>query len=179
VHNHDPASILDADAIDAVHRIITDQSRITKTWINNIAERGLSAEKYVELVGVTVCVFSIDEFMRALGLPLEHLPTAVAGEPSHYRPEGLESETASVPMIAANQIGEKEADLWPKGRSANVARALSLVPDAVREWYALGDVQYLPMHLVVNFGAPTGRILNRMQMEIVAGRVSSHNECFY
>jgi len=178
-HSSADDSVLDSDAIDAVHRIITDQTRITKTWIDNIAKRGLSAEKYVELVGITVCVFSIDEFNRALGLTPEPLPEPIPGQPSNYRPDGLETKTAHVPMIAANEIGENEADLWPKNRSANVARALSLVPNAVREWYGIGDAQYLPMELIVNFGAPTGRLLNRMQIEIVAGRVSSHNECFY
>lgn len=178
-HSSVAGTVLDSDAVDAVHRIITDQTRITKTWIDQIAERGLSAEKYVELVGVTVCVFSIDEFNRALGIPLEPLPAPIDGEPSNYRPGGLETETARVPLIACSELGENEADLWPKGHSANVVRALSLVPNAVREWLDLGSAQYLPMKKVANFGAATGRLLNRMQIEIVAGRVSSHNECFY
>jgi hypothetical protein len=75
-------------------------------------------------------------------------------------------------------IGQ-ESDLWPDGRSANVLRALSLVPDAVRDWLAVSDAQYLPTKLIMSAGSETGRSINRMQVEIVAGRVSSHNECFY
>jgi hypothetical protein len=58
-------------------------------------------------------------------------------------------------------------------------RALSQVPNAVREWSRLSDAMYLPLHKVVDPSSETERILNRLQIEIVAGRVSSHNECFY
>ena len=41
-------------AVDAVHRIITDQGRITQAWIDSNAEAGLSEEQYVELLGISV-----------------------------------------------------------------------------------------------------------------------------
>jgi hypothetical protein len=172
-------SPLDASTVDAVHRVVTDQTRITQDYLQQNATSGLSEGKYVELVGVVVCLFGIDEFCRALGLPLEPLPAPVAGEPTAYRPDGLESETAMVAMIGAGQRGPGESDLWPEGRHANVIRALSQVPDAVREWQALSDAQYLPALKIGDPASDTERVLNRMQMEIVAGRVSSHNECFY
>ena len=83
-----------------------------------------------------------------------------------------------VSLIAGDQLGPNEEDLWPPP-GANVIRAFSQVPDAVREWVAISDVQYLPLQKVRDPGSDTDRILNRMQIEIVAGRVSSHNECFY
>jgi hypothetical protein len=170
---------LDARTIDAVHRVITDQTRITKAFIQGNAANGLSEGQYVELVGVVVCAFGIDEFCRALGLPLEPLPAPVEGEPSEYVPDGLESETAMVSMIGIGQGGPDENDLWPDGHTANVIRALSQVPNSVREWLALSDVQYLPTVKIRDPASDTDRVLNRMQIEIVAGRVSSHNECFY
>ena len=172
-------SPLDASAVDAVHRVVTDQTRITKDYIQKNAASGLSEGKYVELVGVVVCVFGIDEFCRALGLPLEPLPVPVAGEPTEYKPSGLESETGMVSMISAGQRGSAENDLWPEGHDANVVRALSQVPNAVREWEPLSDAQYLPGPKIDDPSADTERVLNRMQIEIVAGRVSSHNECYY
>jgi hypothetical protein len=172
-------SPLDVRAIDAVHRIITDQTRITSSWIEDNAANSLPEGKYVELVGIVVCAFSIDEFFRALGLPLEPLPEPVAGTPSWYVPNGLERETAMVAMIRDGQGGPEEGELWPAGGSAKVVRALSQVPNAVREWTAISDVQYLPLHKVRDPAADTERVLDRMQIELVAGRVSSHNECFY
>jgi hypothetical protein len=172
-------SPLDAAAVDAVHRIITDQTRITGTWVRENVAGTLPEGKYVELVGVVVCTFSVDEFCRALGLPLEPLPAPIAGEPTGYVPQGLESETAFVSLIDLEQSGPNEQDLWPQGRTGNVVRALSQVPNAVREWSGLSDAMYLPLHKVVDPSSETERILNRLQIEIVAGRVSSHNECFY
>jgi hypothetical protein len=178
-HSAAEDTVLDARTIDAVHRIVTDQTRITQSWIEKNVAGGLSEGKYVELAGVVVCVFSIDEFCRALGLPLEPLPAPMAGEPSQYVPRGLESETAMISMVDLSQAGPEEDDLWPGRQTANVIRALSQIPNAVREWTGIGDAQYLALNQVRDPSSDTNRVLNRMQIEIVAGRVSSHNECFY
>jgi len=177
-HTHSGA--LPYRAIDAVHRIVTDQNRITAHWIDDNIANGLSESQYVELLGVAVTVLSIDEFHRALGLEPEPLPSPREGEPDGYCPAQAERGTGFVAMIPANaRLDGREAGLWAKGRTANVLRALSLVPDAVRQWGGVAAAQYLPAEKLVKFGAPTGRSLNRMQMEIVAGRVSAINECFY
>lgn len=170
---------LDARVVDAVHRVVTDQSRITAAWVADNAANGLSEERYAELVGIVVTVFSIDEFNRALGLPPEPLPEPEAGEPDHYRPSQLERDTGFLAMLTPEGATGKDADLWPTGSKANVLRALSLVPDAVRDWKRVSDVQYLPIWKVMKVDADTERTINRMQVELIAGRVSSFNECFY
>jgi hypothetical protein len=177
-HTHSPG--LPDEAVDAVHRIITDQGRITQDWINTNIDKGLSEEAYVELVGIAVTVFSIDEFSRALGAPLEPLPEPLAGEPDHYRPAAASRGTGFVAMLPPRgKFSERENDLWPQGRTANVLRALSLVPDAVRDWQGVADAQYLPAKELIRFDIATNRSINRLQVELVAGRVSSINECFY
>ncbi len=177
-HQHD--SMLDAVAVDAVHRIITDQSRITQAWIDGNVELGFTEEKYVELLGVVVTVFSIDEFNRGLGLPPESLPEPIPGEPNHYRPALAERGTGFVSMLPSKGGAvNDESDLWAPGRGANVLRAMSLVPDAVRGWFLVASGQYLSVKGMSNLSGDLGRSLNRMQMEVIAGRVSSINECFY
>ncbi len=166
-------------AVDAVHRVITDQSRITQHYVNDNAERGLSKGAYVELVGLVVAVFSIDEFHRALGLGLEDLPQPIAGAVSEYRPQHLSEDVGFVPTIPLEGAVGPEADLWPSGRTANVMRALTLVPDALRDWAHIGSAQYLSFQQMQNMGQEDGRALNRMQIEMIAGRVSAINECFY
>ncbi len=173
------AQSLPANAIDAVHRIVTDQSRITQRWIDGNAEQGLTKNAYVELVGIVVAVFSIDEFHRALGAAVEPLPSAETGEPTQYQPANLNEDTGFVPMVAADGATGNEADLWPANRTANVVRALSLVPDALRDWRSIADVQYLSFANMANFGQQDNRSIDRMQMELIAGRVSAINECFY
>jgi len=176
---HDSSVDLSPLLLDAVHRIIMDQTRITQHYIDGNEQQGLSKPAYVELVGVAVAMFSIDEFHRAMGLPLEVLPEPGAGEPDHYQPEQAVTGTGFVPMISPEGTIGLEADLWQPGRTANVLRALSLVPNAVRDWVALGNAQYLSFEGMSNFTQPEGRSINRMQIELVAGRVSAINECFY
>ncbi len=176
--DHLKGDVLSDDVVDAVHRVVTDQTRITKNYVQDNVQKGLSEEHYVELVGIVVSVFSIDEFHRALGLPLQSLPLPVAGEPDHYRPAHTEHDTGYVAMIPPEGAVGPESDLWPE-RTANVLRALSLVPNAVRSWMKIGGEQYLSLEAMGNFTGPTGRSIDRMQIELVAGRVSSINECFY
>lgn len=176
-HEHD--GVLDPLVVDAIHRIITDQTRITESYVQNNEAAGMSREQYVELSSIVTVTFSIDEFNRALGLPLEPLPEAEDGEPDHYRPAHTKDGTGFVPMIPAEGNVGPEADLWPEGANANVLRAYSVVPDAVRNWMLVGDAQYLSMSGMQIFAGDTGRSIDRMQIELVAARVSSHNECFY
>ena len=88
-------------------------------------------------------------------------------------------DTGFVAMLPADGATGAESDLWANGKTANVLRALSLVPDAVRGWMQVGNAQYLSMKGMMNFSGDLGRSINRMQIELVAGRVSAINECFY
>ena len=178
-NEHGAGGVLSSIAVDAVHRIVTDQTRITRSWVKSNSESGLSLEAYVELAGIVVAILSIDEFHRALGLPLEALPEPMEGEPDHYMPANLAYDTGFVPMIPRDGAVGDEADLWAPEFSANVLRALSLVPDAVRAWKDLSSAQYLSIQGMRNFVGQDDRSIDRAQMEIVAGRVSSYNECFY
>jgi hypothetical protein len=176
-HQHD--GVLDPLAVDAVHRIVTDQARITQSYVEDNQAGGLSKEQYVELAGIVTVTLSIDEFNRSLSLPLEPLPEAEEGEPTQYRPGHAVEGTGFVPMIPTEGNVGPEADLWPEGVDANVLRAFSVVPDAVRDWRLIGDAQYLSLPGMQIFEGDTGRSIDRMQIELVAARVSSHNECFY
>ena len=176
---HDRVSNLPETALDAVHRIVTDQQRISRKWIEDNAKKDLSEAAYVELLGLVVAVISIDEFHRTLGLPLEELPAPEPGEPSGYLPAGAERGTGFVPMLPADgPLGENQ-DLWQPGFTANVIRALSFVPDAVRDWKNLAAAQYLSIEGMANMVGQDDRAINRMQMEVLAARVSAMNECFY
>ena len=177
--SHDPVDGLSQTVIDAVHRVVTDQSRITQTYINENELKGLSKPAYVELVGVVVAVFSIDEFHRSLDVELETLPSPFRGEPTGYKPAKTGNDIGFVPTIPYDGAIGNERDLWSKGFGANVVRALSLVPDALRDWKELAAAQYIPLEKMRDYYQGDARALNRLQMELVAGRVSSINECFY
>ena len=174
------AKDLPPPAVDAVHRIVTDAQRLSKEWVERLASEGVSDAHYVELLGVVVAVLSIDEVHRGLGIDLLPLPTPEAGEPTRIRPDGLASGTAWVPMmtLAGSRKGPNSDLFEGLPVAPNVIAAMSLVPDAVRDLKTLSNAHYVPTIEVAN---PTfhGRALDRSQIELVAGRVSALNECFY
>lgn len=166
-------------AIDAVHRVVNHAGRITRSWVEDNTTKGLSNSAYVELVGVVVCVLSIDEFHLCLDMSLEPLPPAQAGVITRYVPDVLRDDIGFVPMIPKEGAVGQERDLFPGGVGANVLRALSSVPQALHDWLALAAAQYLPVERMGNMVRDDARSIDRMQMELMAARVSSINECFY
>ncbi len=177
---HDSVTNLPSAAIDAVHRIVTDPSRLTKGWLEGLAVEGVTDGHYVELLGIVVTVVSVDAFHRALGLPLEALPSPQPGEPNRYRPAGARDHGAWVATVAPSDLAPGEADLYGGApQTGNVLSAMSLVPDSVRLLNVVSEAQYMPGAHVVRPQSNYGRALSRAQIELVAGRVSSLSDCFY
>lgn len=177
---HDTVSNLSSTMVEVIHRITTDPGRLTKTWFDGIMQQGLSVEQYVEIVGTLVEVYSIDEFCRALDIPLNALPKPEAGEPNNYRPELIreDGDGAWVPILPNVVNSGPEADLW-EDRTGYVIRALSLVPNEVRSMLDLLEVHYIDNSQIWNVSGSYRGTLSRMQMEVIAARVSALNGCFY
>ncbi|MEM1248673.1 MAG: alkylhydroperoxidase-related (seleno)protein [Acidobacteriota bacterium] len=166
--------------IDLVHRLVTDPARLSEKLLKDRIDAGdFTLEQYVELIGVVTQIVSVDAFHYGMGEELLPLPEAVEGEPSRKRPSGAAMEGAWVPMVQPKRLDPEDADLYGNApRTGNVIRALSLVPAEVRALNDLSASQYLSAPDVMKFGQNT-RSISRAQMELVAGRVSSLNECFY
>jgi hypothetical protein len=175
---HESAPPLSAAAVEAAHRIARDPGRLSRGWRDGLRAAGLDDGHYVELIGVVVTVVSIDAFCNAIGAALHPLPTPVDGEPSQYRPMQARDGDAWVPMIPAFRASGAESDLWRRGITGNVIRALSLVPDEVRTLKDLSAAHYLRDEQVADPRAHLEH-LTRPQMELLAGRVSALRECFY
>lgn len=178
---HRAVTGLKAPIIETVHRVVTDASRLTKSWYGNLTgATDFSDGEYVEVVGTVVAMVSIDAFADGIGVARRELPTPGAGAPTRYRPvSAVKSDQAWVPMVPVVNAGTPEEDLWVSGRTGNVIRAMSLVPDEVRTLNELSAAHYMPNGIVREAGVDPGRSLTRSQMELVAGRVSALNQCFY
>ena len=176
--NHDSLGELPENVVEAIHRMRTDPARLSRAWFDRVIARGLAETHYVELVGVVALLAGVDYFARALGIAPFPLPAPVAGEPSRHRPASAKLGTAWVPMIAPEDADGPEADLYGGMPFVpNIMRALTLVPDEARALQRSSNAHYVH---VAHIGDPTARrALDRMQMELVAARVSALNECFY
>jgi len=175
---HTAATDLSAAGVEVTHAVMTDAGRLTRAWYEARLADGLSDGEYIEIIGTVVALVSIDQFCRGIGVPEHPLPSAGPGAPRRYRATSAGPDAAWVPMVPLDNASTPEADLWPAGRTGNVIRAMSLVPDEVRTLNDLSAVHYLP-HAQVRDPSASQGALSRPQMELIAGRVSVLNGCFY
>lgn len=174
-----PAALPEA-AVYAVHKLIGDLPNVTREWYDDtVNAAGMSDAHYIELLGVVVHVWSIDEFHRALDIELEPLPDPLPGEPTQIRPAGAKAHGSWPPTVRPENLDQRDADIYDEAdRAANVRAAMSLHPDSVRWLSDLFDAHYLSWIEIGGEQEPF-RVLTRPQRELVAARVSALNECFY
>ena len=174
-----PAELPEA-ATFAVHKLIADLPNVTKDWYDEVTTAdGMTDTHYIELLGVVVNVWSVDELHRALSLPLEPLPDPMAGTPGGIRPSGAKAHGSWPLTVWPDDLDERDLDIYDgEERAANVRAAMSLHPDSVRWLGDLFDAHYLSWVEIGGEQEPF-RVLTRPQRELVAARVSALNECFY
>lgn len=175
---HDGGTALPAPVVEVVHQVVNDPVRLSRPWFEKVRAAGLSPEHYVETLGVVVTLISIDAFARGIGVPPRPLPESRGGEPTRKRPAGAREGDAWVPWVPESGAKGSEADLYETPRTGNVVKALSLVPDEVRQLKDLSAAMYLGMREMMDLDNHH-RALDRRQIELVAGRVSALRECFY
>ncbi len=173
---HESTGPLTSDQIEAVHRITIDPARLSRRFFDESVEAWSTPARYVEMVGVAVRLVAIDTFCQAIGAALHPLPEPIDGEPTGGRPQGLVTDDAWVPMLTDDAMRAK--GLSSTKSAGNVVRALSAVPAEVRAWGVLSTAHYVPNGKVAD-PSWSGRALSRPEMEAVATRVSTFNECFY
>ncbi len=141
---------------------------------------GLSDTEYVEIVGLVARITDIDIFARGIGVSLEPLPAAQPGAPTRERPAVAVTELAWVPTIPnPPDGGELAKSLYGERPKSYIFRAMSLVPAEFRMHLELEEVQYLPIDRILEYDYRHHEGLSRAQVEIVAGRVSALNDCFF
>jgi len=177
---HDSTTDLPAAAIEAIHRIVSDPGRLSEAWYRRTLEMGLGDEAYVELLAVVAITTAVDTFDRALGLPLRKAPAAVAGEPTRRRPAGARPGLGWMPMLAPEDVTPDDPPLYSSaGRiGGNVHRALSLVPEAMMQFWDMFETMYLPQDAMRDFGREY-RAIAHAQIEMLAARVAVLNQCIY
>ena len=164
--------------LELIHRVVNDPGRLTEKWSQSVLAQGLSDGEYVEIVGIVAMVMIMDSFARALGTPERPLPAPKAGEPTRYRPPGAKKQAAWLPLVEPQDAVESDGPLYPSPKAGYIYRGLSLVPQSVRDYWALANTHYIPGQFVYQFDKSI-RAISRPQTEIMAARVSALHECAY
>ena len=167
-----------AAEVELIHRVVADPGRLSEKWAQSVLALGLSDGEYVEIVGVTAMVMMMDTFTRGLGVPDCVLPAPQAGEPTRYRPPGARKKAAWLPITEPEDTVAADGPLYPNPKAGYIYRGLSLVPQSVRDYWALANCHYLPGEFVYQFDRSI-RAISRPQTEILAARVSALHQCMY
>jgi alkylhydroperoxidase family enzyme len=175
---HDSLGKLSAAEVELVHRVVSDPGRLTEGWARSVLARGLTEGEYIEIVGVISMVMMMDTFMRALGRPGRPLPEPQPGAPTRYRPPGAKRQAAWLPLVEPEDAVPADGAMYPHPRVGYIYRALSFVPQAVRDYWALAFEHYLPSEFVYSFDQSI-RAISRPQTEVLAARVSALHQCAY
>jgi hypothetical protein len=175
---HETLGALGAAEVELIHRVVGDPGRLSEKWAQSVLARGLSEGEYVEIVGLCAMVMMLDTCLRALGLPERPLPAPIAGAPTRYRPAGAKKKAAWLPLVEPEDATPADGPLYPNPKAGYIYRGLSLVPQSLRDYWALANCHYLPGEWVYRFDQ-TIRALRRPQIEVIAARVSALHLCAY
>lgn len=179
---HDgPHGGLSEGVVDLIHRIRTDADRFGPSIFKQYVPGVLSAERFVELVGIVATITAIDTFDAVMGRALRALPEPIPGAPSRKRPKGAAYDQAHVPMVAPDAIDASEpleVAMYEGRAGMYIHRALSLVPAEVVNFFDLDDQMYLPDRFLRDFGTEY-RAITHAQIEFLAARMSALNQCTY
>ena len=167
VANKLPASLTAPKiAHDVMYRISRHAATLTRDWYEKVTAE-INPLAFVELCGIACTIAPVMAFRRSLGLPALEVGLAESGQPSNKEPENIVAAQLNwVPVVG------------PADKDAAVVQAFTAVPETNRVIWAMADAQYIPDKEMVDPKWTRGT-LSRVQMELIATRVSQQRECFY
>ena len=153
-------------AHDAIYRISRHAATLTREWYEKVTAE-INPLAFVELCGIACTIAPVMAFRRALGLPALEISSAESGQPSNQEPDNIVvAQLNWVPVVG------------PADKDAAVVQAFTAVPETNRVIWAMADAQYIPDKEMIDPNWTRGT-LSRVQMELIATRVSQQRECFY
>ena len=167
VANKLPASLTAPKiAHDVMYRISRHAATLTRDWYEKVTAE-INPLAFVELCGIACTIAPVMAFRRSLGLPALEVGPADSGQPSNKEPDNIVAAQLNwVPVVG------------PADKDAAVVQAFTAVPETNRVIWAMADAQYIPDKEMVDPKWTRGT-LSRVQMELIATRVSQQRECFY
>ncbi len=170
------ASILPDDSLRLIEKVAATPRPLSRDDFARALDAGMTAGEYVETISLVSRVVNLDVFARELAPARWSSWRSVEGDPSCESPPAV-AEGAWLPSVPA---GPQARQVYGSaGPQPFIYRALSLVPEETRRCIAGGNVQYLPLDKFMDFSYSHQPGLSRVQVEIVAARISALNDCFY
>ena len=178
--SHDHLGGLPELEVEQIHRICTDPGRLTRAWYQDLVERRMGEERYVESIGVIATIVALDTFTKGLEMAPWPLPEVQPGAPSLLRPAAARRQMAWVSTLSPEDaLGTADEDIYDGALEvAYIVQAMSLVPAEVKGFFDICAQQYQTGAQMYDFENEF-RAISHAQIELVAGRVSALNQCVY
>lgn len=171
---------LSKTAVHVCRTIAASIHDLNKDFFDAAVAGGLSEPEFVEIVGIVSRIVDLDVFARGIGVVPRPLPAPEEGEPSRIRPATAIAEHAFVATIPNGPDGGEIGQALYHGQPMPyIVRALSLVPDELTAHVELEVAHYTQLDKLFDYDYQHHEGLSRPQAELVAGRVSALNDCFY
>lgn len=170
--------VLNDGEVELIHRVVCDPGRLSESWVQSILSNGMREGEFIEIVGIIAMVMIMDTFTMGLGMPDTHLLEPISGEPVRYQPAGAKKSAAWLPIVEPEDAVGEDEDLYPNPKVGYIYRALSGVPQSLRDYWAVANVHYMPGQYVYQFHNSI-RAITRSQIELIAARVSALHQCVY
>ncbi len=181
-----PAPVSDgADLSDTAKHVAREAALSPGTFVREFYEEavrdGLTDAEYVEIVGIVGRLVNFDVVARGLGIGPRAIGVSGGDNPSRRRPHTAIAEGAWVDTVPAGPSGGDAArEMYGDAKMVSfIFRGMSLAPSENLAHMELDEAQYLPARHFAEFDYQQHEGLTRPQVEVVAGRVSAINECFY
>lgn len=158
----EPSGLLPTPIEEATRRVAVDAAGIRGTDVAGWEAAGLDPFGFVEIIGIVSRLAAIDVTSFGLGRPLPSLPEAIDGQPSKEIADAAKITTGWAPTVGP----------------ASAPSALSALPAEHDAMFDLHGVLYASMDQMFDLQLSRNG-LSRPQIELVAGRTSHLNECFY
>ena len=168
---------------EVVRTVAVSTNALDRSFCDDALAAGLTDGEYCETVGLVSRAVNMDVFARGIGIPPRPLGAARPGEPSRRRPQTATDEGAWIATIPGGRRGKQDAiDTYGTNAVEGapfIYRALSLVPEEAQGLIALGGAQYVKIGNFMDLDFSYEPEITRVQVELLAARVSAINECFY
>ena len=173
-------SVISPELQDAVYRLAVHAGTLTEEWYQKMRDAtGVTPQQWVEIIEVTISVASVLRFAQIAGIERPDFPEVLEGRPTGQPQPSKPAKHHWVPVVHLEDVTPELAPYYDGLTAlAPVLRALSSVPAAMDTLATLGNAQYIPMREMLDLNWTRGT-LSRRQIELVAGRLSAHRECFY
>ena len=163
--------------IAIVGTLVAGGKFIEKSLFIDALEVGISEEEYAEIVSLVSRLINFYYFGLAVGIPFEPYPVYKSKEAEKSKLKELKNEGA---WLRTLPFDTDEGRLVYKNLQAPfIFRAVSQAPKEAISIIELANVQYLPAMQMQNLNFAYSDKFPRPFIELVAGRTSSINECFY